>query len=48
MMSEFAQQLVALGVVATAIGYLAVRAWRKAAAARNAKAGCASDCGCGE
>lgn len=45
-MGELAQALVVLGIVATAVGYLGTRAWRKAAAARRAKPGCGSDCGC--
>lgn len=46
-MSELAQTIVVVGILATAVGYLGARAWRKAAAARRAKPGCGPDCGCG-
>ena len=41
-------QLIIVGlIVASALFFVARRAWRSIAAARKPKSGCGSDCGCG-
>jgi hypothetical protein len=45
--SALAQTLLALSIVIGAGLYLARVAWRQVAAARRARSGCGTDCGCG-
>ena len=41
-------QLIIVGlIVASALLFIARRAWRSVAAARKPKSGCGTDCGCG-
>jgi hypothetical protein len=42
-----AQLIVVVLIVASALLFVARRAWRSIAAARKPKSGCGSDCGCG-
>lgn len=42
-----AQLIVVALIVASALFFVARRAWRSIAAARKPKSGCGSDCGCG-
>jgi len=41
------QLIVVALIVASALFFVARRAWRALAAARKPKSGCGSDCGCG-
>jgi hypothetical protein len=41
-----AQLIVVVLIVASALFFVARRAWRSIAAARTPKSGCGSDCGC--
>ncbi len=41
------QLIVVVLIVASALFFVARRAWRALAAARKPKSGCGSDCGCG-
>ena len=41
-----AQLIVVVLIVASALFFVARRAWRAIAAARTPKSGCGSDCGC--
>lgn len=41
------QLIVVVLIVASALFFVARRAWRALAAARKPKTGCGSDCGCG-
>jgi FeoB-associated Cys-rich membrane protein len=45
-MSWNAQRIVVVLIVASALAFVARRAWRAIAAARTPKSGCGSDCGC--
>ncbi len=41
------QTLIVALIVASALLFVARKAWRSMAAARKPKSGCGSDCGCG-